>query len=90
MQSLPPKLRDALSARGLEANVKLNGIIRNLDAKAFERMKATKTVYARTDAQRADWKAVVTKAVMQLRGTVFSPAMFDKIVGLAGNPYQSK
>ena len=90
LQALPPKLRDSLMARGLEANVRLNGIIRNLDAQSFARMKSTKTVYSLTEQEKQEWKDTFTKTVGQLRGTVFTPAMFDKIVQLAGNPYLAK
>jgi TRAP-type C4-dicarboxylate transport system substrate-binding protein len=90
LQSLPPKLRDAFLARGLEDNSKLNTTIRNLDAQSFARMKSTKNVYSLTEGEKTEWKDTFTKVVGQLRGTVFTPAMFDKIVQLAGNPYLSK
>jgi hypothetical protein len=68
----------------------VNTAIRNLDAQSFARMKSTKTVYALTEAEKLEWKEVYTKIGAQLRGPVFTPAMFDKIVQLAGNPYLTK
>ncbi len=90
VQSLPPKLRDAFMARAQEDNGKTNATIRNLDAQSFARMKSTKTVYSLTEAEKLEWKDIFTKVVGQLRGPVFTPAMFDKIVQLAGNPYLTK
>ena len=90
LQALPAKLRDAFMTRAQEDNGKVNTAIRNLDAQSFARMKSTKTVYALTEAEKLEWKEVYTKIGAQLRGPVFTPAMFDKIVQLAGNPYLTK
>ena len=76
--------------RGQEDNGRTNAAIRNLDAQSLARLKSTKTVYSLTEAEKAEWKDVFTKVVAQLRGTVFTPAMFDKIVRLAGDPYLRK
>jgi len=85
VQSLPPKLRDSLLTRGRENQDKLNGMIRNLDAQAFARLKSSKITYSRSEAEKNEWKDVLVRVAHQLRGTVFTPAMFDKIVQLSGN-----
>jgi TRAP-type C4-dicarboxylate transport system substrate-binding protein len=87
LQALPPKLREVLLARGKETSESLNKVIRNVDARAYDRMKAAKTVYAPTEAERNEWKDLFVKVCTSLRGTFFSPAMFDKVVQLSGNPY---
>jgi hypothetical protein len=61
-------------------------MVRNMDAQAFARMKATKVTYAPTDVDRSEWRDVFIKVGKELRGTVFTPALFDKVVKLAGNP----
>jgi hypothetical protein len=57
-----------------------------MDAQAFARMKATKVAYAPTDSDRNEWRDVFLKVGQQLRGSVFTPALFDKVVRLAQNP----
>jgi TRAP-type C4-dicarboxylate transport system substrate-binding protein len=86
MQSLPPKIKEILAARGRESTERLTRMVRNMDAQAFARMKATKVVYAPTDADRNEWRDVFLKVGQQLRGSVFTPALFDKVVRLAQNP----
>jgi TRAP-type C4-dicarboxylate transport system substrate-binding protein len=85
LQALPPKLRDSLLARGRENQDKLNQTIRNLDSQAFARLKSSKITYSRTEAEKNEWKDMLVRVGRQLRGTVFTPAMFDKIVQLSGN-----
>jgi TRAP-type transport system periplasmic protein len=86
MQSLPQKIRDIFANRGRESTERLNKMVRNMDAQAFARMKATKVTYAPTDVDRTEWRDVFIKVGQELRGTVFTPALFDKVVKLAGNP----
>ena len=90
MQSLPPKLKEAAARRGRESSERLTRMVRNLDAQAFARMKANKKVYSPTDTDRAEWRDVFVKVASQLRGTVFTPALFDRVVELAGNPLVPK
>ena len=47
-------------------------------------MKASKTVYELTEAERKAWQDVFVKVQQQLRGTLFTPAFFDRVVQLAG------
>jgi len=90
MQSLPQNIRDVLARRGRESTARLNQMVRSMDAQAFVRMKATKVTYAPTDADRSEWRDVFLKVGRELRGTVFTPALFDKVVKLADNPLVPK
>jgi TRAP-type C4-dicarboxylate transport system substrate-binding protein len=90
MQSIPAKLKEVMVKRGRESSERSTRMVRDLDAQAFARMKASKTAYAATEADRSEWKDVFVKLARQLRGTVFSPVMFDKVVRLADNPLTPK
>jgi TRAP-type transport system periplasmic protein len=90
MQSLPPRLKEVIERRGRESSVRLNRMVRNLDAQAYARLKAVKTPYSPTDADRSEWAEIFKKVATQLRGSVFTPTMFDRIVQLAGNPLVPK
>jgi TRAP-type C4-dicarboxylate transport system substrate-binding protein len=83
MQGLPDNLRNTLIADGKDAADSLTRSIRNLDAQSFARLKASKSAYELSDAEKNEWKDLFGKVRGQLRGTVFSPAMFDKVVGLS-------
>ena len=83
MQSLPDNLRNTLIADGKDAADSLTRSIRNLDAQSFARLKSSKSAYELSDAEKNEWKDLFAKVRGQLRGTVFTPAMFDKVVGLA-------
>jgi TRAP-type C4-dicarboxylate transport system substrate-binding protein len=86
IQALPPKFRQVLEQRSLESGDRLTKSIRRIDAEAFNRMKQSKHTYELTDAERAEWKAVFIKVAKELRGSVFTPALFDHVMQLAGNP----
>ncbi|HEX4447590.1 MAG TPA: TRAP transporter substrate-binding protein DctP [Polyangiaceae bacterium] len=90
MQSLPPRLREVIERRGRESSDRLNKMVRNLDSQAYARLKASRTAYSPTDADRNEWKDVFIKVANQLRGSVFTPALFDRVVALAGNPLVPK
>ena len=83
MQGLPQNLKDVLANRGREAAERLTKSIRNLDAQAFARLKSTKSAYEPNDAEKGEWRDLFTKVRQQLRGSVFTPAVFDKAVQLA-------
>jgi TRAP-type C4-dicarboxylate transport system substrate-binding protein len=83
LQGLPQNLKDVLNNRGREAAERLTKSIRNLDAQAFARMKSSKTAYEPNDAEKNEWRDLFTKVRQQLRGTVFTPAVFDKAIQLA-------
>lgn len=86
LNSLPPGVKDAILAKGKEASLELTKKVRQLDALAFARMKANKQVYAPTPADIAEWAPIFIQVSKQLRGTVFTPALFDKVVAIADNP----
>ena len=49
-------------------------------------MKANKIVYDLTDAEKNEWRAVFDHVATQLRGTVFTPALFDRVMQLTNAP----
>jgi TRAP-type transport system periplasmic protein len=83
MLALPQRFKDVMAARGTALQTRLDPLVRNLDAQAFARMKATKTVYDLTDDEKHEWQGVFDHVASQLRGSVFTPAMFDEVVKLA-------
>jgi TRAP-type C4-dicarboxylate transport system substrate-binding protein len=83
MQTLTPAQRDILYAKSRDMSDQATTMIRNLDAAAFARMKANKTVYDPDDTYRKEWADMFVKLAQQLRGTVFTPSMFDRIVQIA-------
>ncbi|MGH7271292.1 MAG: TRAP transporter substrate-binding protein DctP [Polyangiaceae bacterium] len=86
LNSLPPAAREAILAKGKQATQVLNRKVRELDAQAFARMKTTKKAYEPTAADIAEWAPIFRQVSRQLRGTVFTPALFDKVVTIADNP----
>jgi TRAP-type C4-dicarboxylate transport system substrate-binding protein len=83
-QALSQSAKDAvLNGPGREMQDRLAKSIRNLDAQAFARMKASKTVYEPNDAEKAEWRELFTRVRQELRGSVFTPAVYDRIVQLA-------
>jgi TRAP-type C4-dicarboxylate transport system substrate-binding protein len=84
MQSLPQASRDALVKRGAEMTDRLTKSIRNLDAQAFARLKASKKAYDLSEGSRKAWADVFQKVNQQLRGTLVSPAVYDRVIQLAG------
>jgi TRAP-type C4-dicarboxylate transport system substrate-binding protein len=83
VQGLPQNLKEILAARGREAGERLTKSVRNVDAQAFARMKASKSVYESTDSEKAEWRDLFLAVQKDLRGTVFTPAVFDKVIQLA-------
>jgi len=83
MSGLAQNLKDVLANRGKESADRLTKSIRNLDAQSFARLKSSKSAYEPNDAEKAEWREVFAKVRAQLRGSVFTPAAFDKAVSLA-------
>ena len=83
MKALPQRFKDVMQARGTALQGRLEPLVRNMDAQAFARMKATKTIYELTDAEKGEWKVIFDKVAAQLRGSVFTPALFDRVEKLA-------
>jgi hypothetical protein len=77
------KFRELVQTRGNEMQSRLTGSIRRNDAEAFDRLKKTKTAYELTDAEKKEWTDLFAKVRQNLRGTVFTPAVFDKVTQLA-------
>jgi TRAP-type transport system periplasmic protein len=83
LQSLPPHFKEVLDARGREAAERLTKSIRNLDAQAFARLKSSKIAYEPSEAERNEWRDLFARVRQDLRGSVFTPAVFDRVVELA-------
>jgi TRAP-type C4-dicarboxylate transport system substrate-binding protein len=83
LNGLPPNLKDVLNNRGHETAERLTKSIRNLDAQAFARLKATKNAYEPSEPEKNEWRDLFTKVRAQLRGSVFTPGVFDRVVQLA-------
>ncbi len=83
LQAIPEKFRDLVQTRGNEMQARLTNSIRNSDAQAFARLKASKSAYDLSDAEKKEWSDLFAKVRQNLRGTVFSAAMFDKVTQLS-------
>ena len=83
LQSVPQNLRDIVTARGNEMSARLTASIRNLDAQAYGRLKGSKTAYDLSDGEKKEWNDLFSRVRQQLRGTTFTPALFDRVVQLA-------
>lgn len=83
LQALPQNERDVVVNRGAEMSARLTKSIRNLDAQAYARLKATKKAYDLTDDSRKAWADVFQKVNQQLRGPTVSSAMYDRVIQLA-------
>ncbi len=46
-------------------------------------MKTSKTAYEPNEAEKNEWRELFAKVRQQLRGAVFTPAVFDKAMQLA-------
>ncbi len=86
LNSLPPNVKQVVLKRGAETSDRLQKKIRNLDAAAFARMKSTKTAYDPSPADVAEWAPIFMKVGLSLRGTMFTPALFDRVIAMADNP----
>lgn len=83
LNAIPEKFRELVQTRGNEMQSRLTVSIRNNDKSAFDRLKATKTAYDLSDAEKKEWTDLFAKVRQNLRGTVFTPAVFDKVTQLA-------
>jgi TRAP-type C4-dicarboxylate transport system substrate-binding protein len=88
MNALTAAQRDALMQKSREMSDQATISIRNSDAQAYARMKASKITYDPSEADRKEWTDVFVKVSKGLRGSVFTPAVFDKIVQIAQPPVQ--
>jgi hypothetical protein len=46
-------------------------------------MKAAKSTYEPNEGEKAQWRDLFSRVRQDLRGTVFTPSVFDKVVQLA-------
>jgi TRAP-type C4-dicarboxylate transport system substrate-binding protein len=86
LAAMPANLRQIVLDRGAQASDRLQKRIRNLDAQAYARMKASKTAYDPSPAEVAEWAPIFMKVGLDLRGSMFTPALFDRVVAMADNP----
>jgi len=86
LAALPPKFKQVVETRAAESADRLTKTIRNIDAQAFARMKQSKHTYELTPAEHEEWRHVFVKVAKELRGSVFDPGLFDRVVQLSGNP----
>jgi TRAP-type C4-dicarboxylate transport system substrate-binding protein len=70
LRALTDAQRGPFLARGQTANDKLSHTIRNLDAQAFARLKASKVSYEPTEAEKNQWRPVFEGVGKQLCGPV--------------------
>ena len=70
LRGLTDAQRTPFLTRGQAANDKLSHTIRNLDAQAFARMKASKVAYEPTEAEKNQWRPVFEGVGKQLCGPV--------------------
>jgi TRAP-type C4-dicarboxylate transport system substrate-binding protein len=83
LQGIPQNLRDIVLASGNDMNARLTSSIRNLDAQAYARMKSSKQAYDLNDGEKKEWSDLFARVRAGLRGTAFTPGMFDRVVQLA-------
>jgi TRAP-type C4-dicarboxylate transport system substrate-binding protein len=84
LQALAPNLRDSMARRAAEMSERLTRSIRTLDAKAYARLKASKSTYETSEPDRRAWADLFENVDRQLRGTIVTPAFFDRVMQLAG------
>ncbi len=83
LSALPQNLKDVMRLRGRQSAERLTKSIRNLDAQAFARLKSTKVAYDPSEAEKNEWRDLFARVRQGLRGSVFTPALFDRVVQLA-------
>jgi TRAP-type transport system periplasmic protein len=86
LATLSPSQRQAVLTRGAETSERLQNKIRTLDEQSFARLKATKKTYDPTPDEIQEWAPIFMKICLELRGSMFTPALFDRVVALADNP----
>lgn len=86
LRSLTEAQRKSFLERGREVNERLGRTIRNLDAQAFARMKASKIAYEPTEAEKAQWKPVFENVAKQLCGPVFDAGFCKRLWDSAHAP----
>jgi TRAP-type C4-dicarboxylate transport system substrate-binding protein len=83
MQALPAPLKEALLSKSREMNKTGSDLILRLDAQAYERLKKTKIVVGPDAKYYQAWQQIFDRVGKQLRGRVFTPAVYDKVMSVA-------
>ncbi len=81
--AVPADKMQVIKDRGKDAAAALTSSIRTADGQAFARLKARKKIVELTADEKAQWTAMFKEVRTQLRGTLFTAATFDTIVGYA-------
>lgn len=80
MRSLPSDVQAAILDTGRIAGEALTATIRAADDQALERRKQRMTAYEPTAADVALWNKLFEDTRARLRGSVFTPAVFDEAI----------
>jgi TRAP-type transport system periplasmic protein len=70
VRALTDAQRGPMLAHGRDANARLSQLIRNMDAQAFARLKASKIAYDPTDDEKNQWRPIFESVGKQLCGPV--------------------
>ncbi len=81
--AVPAAQMQTIKDRGKDAAAALTTSIRTADGQAFARLKARKKIVELNDAEKQQWHTMFAEVRGQLRGTLFTAATYDRIVGLA-------
>lgn len=85
VRSLPADLAAILLDTASSAGDGSGDAIRRQDAASFGRLRAKMTAYEPSDAEETQWQAVFDEMRRHLRGAVFDPVVYDKVVSLAAS-----
>jgi TRAP-type C4-dicarboxylate transport system substrate-binding protein len=80
LKSLPADAKAALLETGKVAGEALTGRIRREDAAAFGRLKSRMAAYEPTADEQAQWQKIFEDARQRLKGSYFTPDVFDVAV----------
>ncbi|MGO9832590.1 MAG: TRAP transporter substrate-binding protein DctP [Polyangiaceae bacterium] len=80
---IPQNLRNIVTTRGNQMSARLTASIRTLDAQAYARLRSSKVSYNLTPAEKKEWSDLFSQVRQELRRSVFTPSVFDRIVQLA-------
>jgi TRAP-type C4-dicarboxylate transport system substrate-binding protein len=83
LKGLTEAQRTPFLTRGQTVNDKLSRTIRNLDAQAFARMKASKSTYEPTDAEKEQWRPIFEGVVRQMCGPVIRADFCKEVIDAA-------
>jgi hypothetical protein len=83
LQGIPQNLRNIVTTRGNQMSGRLTASTRTLDAQAYARLRSSKVAYTLTPSEKKEWSDLFSQVRQELRGSVFTPAAFDRIVQLA-------